>query len=292
MSTKKRQKTPQIFRCDTCDFNCSKPSDFTRHLSTAKHNLSTKSTGFTPKNAEKFNCDCGKTYKDRSGLWRHKKSCNMKQIINEENKIDAAIVKELIQQNKDLQTQLVKLADSKTDITINNTQNRFNINVFLNEQCRDALNFTDFIDRIEVSHDDLENNAQLGFVNGISKIIMDNLKQLTLHERPIHCTDLKRETMYIKDDNMWQKDEEKGKINQGIQEVSRKSMSSLMQWKQTNPEYENMDSDFSNRCIVIQKQCIAGDKKENYYSKVGHIIAKENAVNKDFFNSKNAKLNI
>ena len=98
--------------------------------------------------------------------------------------------------------------------------------------------------------------------------------------------------MYIKDDNMWQKDEEKGKINQAIQEVSRKSMSSLMQWKQTNPEYENMDSDFSNRCIIIQKQCIAGDKKENYYSKVGHIIAKENAVNKDFFNSKNAKLNI
>ena len=100
------------------------------------------------------------------------------------------------------------MASHKHDnVTINNTQNNnFNVNMFLNVQCKDAINFTDFIERIEVSHDDLENNAQLGFVNGISKILLDNLQRLTLYERPIHCTDVKRETMYIKDDNQWQKD--------------------------------------------------------------------------------------
>ena len=109
----------------------------------------------------------------------------------------------------------------------------------MNEKCKDAINFSDFIDRIEVSHEDLENNAELGFVNGISKIIIDNLKQLTVHERPIHCTDVKRETMYIKDDDKWKKDKEinKQKLNDAIQEVSRKSMISLMDWK--NVDYNN-----------------------------------------------------
>ena len=209
------------------------------------------------------------------------------QIVSTDNKIDANLIKELIQQNRELQSQLITLSNNKGDnITINNNgtqntqNNKFNINVFLNEQCRNAINFTDFIDRIEVSHDDLENNAELGFVNGISKILMDNLKQLTLHERPIHCTDVKRETMYIKDDNQWQKDAVNEKLHSAIQEVSMKSIRSLMDWKQQNPDYDGAESEFSNKCVAIQQQSLAGDKKDVYYPKVLHKLAKENVIDK------------
>jgi hypothetical protein len=228
-------------------------------------------------------CDCGKTYKYRQGLYVHKKKCNKSNTTITTNlinpKIDTNMVIELIQQNKDLQKQLVELAHTKQDVIITNTNsnntNNFNISVFLNEHCKDAINFSDFIDNIQISHEDLQNNAQLGFVGGISKIITDNLKQLTLHERPIHCTDAKRETMYIKDQDLWKKDKSlvQDKLNRAIQEVSRKSVSSLMKWKQTNPDYADMDSDFSNLCLIMQQQSIAGMNREKFYPKVIHRIA-------------------
>ena len=292
---KKMPKNAAEFYCNICDFTCSKQSNYEKHMSTAKHKNRTFRTEKMPKNAEKvFDCECGKVYKARNSLWYHKKKCTFKEESEEilqksapfaENKMDANMVRELIEQNRDLQKQLITMSNNKSDnitITNNNTQNnKFNINVFLNEQCRDAINFTDFIDRIEVSHDDLENNAQLGFVNGISKILMDNLKQLTLHERPIHCTDVKRETMYIKEDNQWQKDAVSNKINQAIQEVSRKSMSSLMSWKQNNPEYDGGESEFADKCIAIQQSSLAGEKKCVYYPKVIHNLAKESTINKN-----------
>ena len=152
--------------------------------------------------------------------------------------------------------------------------------MFLNEQCKDAINFSDFINRIEVSHDDLENNAQLGFVNGMTKISMDNLSQLTLYERPIHCTDVKRETLYIKDKDTWEKEQSDKKLEGAIQEVSRKSIGSLLQWKQNNPDYENIDSDFSNKCIVMQQQSLGNSNREILYSKIVHNLARENFVKK------------
>ena len=229
-----------------------------------------------------FHCKCGRSYLYSSGLSKHKSKCEANNTV-EESKIDASLVKELIQQNRELQNQLITMIDSKPDnIVINNQVNnpQLNINMFLNESCKNAINFTDFINGIEVSQEDLEHNAQLGFVNGISKIFMDNLKQLTLYERPIHCTDVKREVMYIKDNDQWNKDNDavKEKVNQGIQEVSRKSISSLMYWKNENPDYENIDSDFSNKCITIQQQSIAGSKKDIYYPKIIHKIAKESVI--------------
>jgi hypothetical protein len=142
------------------------------------------------------------------------------------------------------------------------------------------MNFSDFINGIEVSHEDLENNAQLGFVGGVSKILIDNLKLMNRNERPIHCTDVKRETMYIKDDNKWTKEENDSKLRSAIQEITRKSISSLMAWKRGNPESDDMDSQFSSRCIVIQQQSMAGYNREIYYPKVIHAIAREVLVNK------------
>jgi hypothetical protein len=172
----------------------------------------------------------------------------------------------------------------QTSTTINNNiknENKsFNINVFLNEQCKDAINFTDFIKNIEISHQDLENNAQLGFVNGISKIFLDNLKQLGVNERPFHCTDAKRETMYIKDENSWQKQTDDEKLQKAIQTVSYRSMGKLQEWKQENPDYQDVDSEFSKKCMDIHKQSIAGSDREVYYPKVIHVLAKETMVDK------------
>jgi hypothetical protein len=205
------------------------------------------------------------------------------------------ILKELLTQNSDFKNFIIEQANEHkketTDIiakvieqvkpvnqtTINNnTSNKaFNINLFLNEQCKDAMNFSDFINGIEVSHEDLENNAQLGFVGGISKILIDNLKLMNKNERPIHCTDVKRETMYIKDDNKWTKEEDDSKLRSAIQEITRKSICSLIGWKRGNPESDDMDSKFSGRCIVIQQQSMAGYNREVYYPKVIHAIARE-----------------
>jgi hypothetical protein len=210
------------------------------------------------------------------------------------------IIKELLTQNSDFKNFIIEQANEHKKETVeiitkvieqvkpvnngiitNNISNKaFNINMYLNEQCKDAINFSDFINGIEVSHEDLENNAQLGFVGGVSKILIDNLKLLNRNERPIHCTDVKRETMYIKDDNKWTKEENDSKLRSAIQEITRKSISSLMAWKRGNPESDDMDSEFSSRCIVIQQQSMAGYNREVYYPKVIHAIAREVFVSK------------
>jgi hypothetical protein len=180
--------------------------------------------------------------------------------------------------NKVLET--VKPSTNTINGNVNNNNQKFNINVFLNEQCKDAMNLSDFINKIEVSREDLENNAQLGFVGGISKIFLDNLRQLSINERPIHCTDLKRETMYIKDDDKWTKETGPAKLNTVIQRISQKSTRTLLDWKKVNPDYNDNDSEFSTRCIVIQRNSMAGQDRDTYYSKVIHAVAREVIVNK------------
>ena len=286
-------KNADFYYCKICDFKCCKKSNYDKHLLTAKHQNRTLRTQKMPKNAD-YKCECGKIYKARNSLWYHKKKCESKNEITESiesnepfgsteplTKIDTHMVLELIQQNKELQKELVELAHTRQDIIINNSNNNsnnsnhLNISVFLNEHCKNAINFSDFINNIQVSREDLQNNAQLGFVGGISKIITDNLKMLTLHERPIHCTDIKRETLYIRDENSWKKDKDfvQERLNQAIQEVSRKSVVSLMEWKQTNPDYKDMDSDFSNLCLVMHQQSIAGYDRDKFYPKVIRRIA-------------------
>mgnify|MGYP003634605770 CR=1 FL=1 len=280
---KKSQKSPKSFLCEICDYNTCSAKDYNKHISTRKHHFRTFLNKKSPKIPE-FLCDCGKTYTARNSLWYHKKKCELYQN-NDETKMDATLVRELLQQNKELQCQIITMATQKNDFITHNTQNnQFNVNVFLNEHCKNAINFAEFIDRIQVTHDDLENNAQLGFVNGISQILINNLKQLTIHERPIHCTDVKRETMYIRENNEWHKDEDNEKINSAIQEVSRKSLKSLIDWKHKNPDYQNLDSEFSNKCIAMHQQSIAGEKTSVYYPKVIHNLARESAINKKLLN--------
>ena len=198
------------------------------------------------------------------------------------------LMMEFIKNSTDVQKQVLELCKAGTtnnntingNVTNNNQTNKFNINVFLNEQCKDAMNLSDFINSIDVSREDLENNAQLGFVGGISKIFLDNLRQLSINKRPIHCTDLKRETMYIKDDDKWTKETGHAKLNTVIQRISQKSTRTLLDWKKVNPDYQDHDSAFSNRCIVIQQQSMAGYDRDTYYPKVIRAVAKEVMVDK------------
>lgn len=295
---KQRFFTPKIFDCSFCNFKCSKQSDWNRHINTKKH-IANANTCIDQ--TVKYTCEgCKKEYKNYNSFYAHKKKCIVVAKPLEEKtekvEVNSSLMKQLMKENTELRNLLVvqneklsehsnmlnEIKEKQENVVINNTQNnRVNINMFLNEQCAGALNFTDFIDRIEVSQDDLENNAQLGFVEGISKILMDNLQQYSLYERPIHCTDLKREIMYIRDEDKWQKNEDETKIHNAIQSVSRKSISSLLNWKENNPDYQDADSDFSNKCLVMQKHSAAGNNKNILYPKIVHNLATGNQLDKN-----------
>jgi hypothetical protein len=213
-----------------------------------------------------------------------KENQELRNLIIEQAKLYAENMNNSIVQNANVLNKALETCRPVNNIintnTNNNNNNKFNINLFLNEQCNDAFNFTEFVNNIKISYQDLENNAQLGFVQGISKIFMDNLKQLGINERPIHCTDVKRETMYIKDEDKWNKEVDDSKLQKAIQTVSYKSMGKLMEWKQENPDYQDMDSEFSKRCLDMQRQSLAGSDREVYYPKVIHALAKETMVDK------------
>ena len=263
MDNKKNPKLPISFECEKCEYKCCSNKDFAKHLGTRKHTMDKVDNSIVPVINKTFDCNnCGNSYKYQSGLCKHKKNCIQSQsppdVVTLSN-----LVMELVKNNNELHQELQQQS------------NNFQINVFLNEQCKDAMNLSDFIKSIEVSREDLENNAQLGFVGGISKILLDNLRQLSINKRPIHCTDLKRETMYIKDDNKWTKEEDCKKLNGAIQTITQKSTRTLLNWKAENPDYKDNDSEFSTRCIVIQRNSMAGYDRETYYPKVIRAIAKE-----------------
>jgi hypothetical protein len=287
--------------CKICDFKCCRPAELSRHLLTRKHqNRTILNENNTSIVTPSFVCKkCDKSYKARNSLWYHENKCTAQPASVE--KINEGLLNFICEQTKamaEIRTQNTELQKQNTELvsktlelckpvnnnntTINQTNNnqRFNINVFLNEQCKDAINFSDFVKNIQISYEDLENNAQLGFVNGISKIFLDNLKQLDVTERPIHCTDVKRETMYIKDDNTWTKQPDDDKLQQAIQTVSYRSMGKLAEWKQENPDYKDCNSEFSQKCLDIQQQTLAGSERGVYYPKVIHALARETIVEK------------
>ena len=301
-------KNADIFKCEHCDFKCCKQSNWSTHLLTRKHQNRMK---LNEKNevtaAPSFVCKkCDKSYKARNSLWYHENKCSLKPVVAEKINVDLierilddrqrilddnAELRNFIMEQSKMTTETVNKAlelckpvnNNNNNTTINQTNNnnqRFNINLFLNEQCKDAINFSDFVKNIQISYEDLENNAQLGFVNGISKIFLDNLNQLDVTERPIHCTDVKRETMYIKDENIWTKQPDDDKLQKAIQTVSYRSMGKLAEWKQENPDYKDCNSEFSQKCLDIQKQTLAGSERGVYYPKVIHALARETIVDK------------
>ena len=292
MTNIKSPKTPQLFECKLCDYICYNTRDYNRHLLTRKHDMANNTNIKSPKspNIQIYLCDiCDKKYKHRSSLCKHKKRCKPDIVIipslsssSGETQDLCEMVRELVKGNHELQKQVIELCKSGTNNTNTNSNNKsFNLNLFLNEQCKNAINFKEFVENIEVSKEDLTNTGQLGFVTGISKILIDHLKELGIHERPIHCTDLKRYTIYIKDNNEWIKEEDDAKIRSAIQEVSRKSMGTLIEWKKTNPEYANVNSDFSNECITMQRNSVAGYERDALFPRVCKELNRAVLVSKD-----------
>jgi hypothetical protein len=251
--TKNAKKTPQYF-CDICQFTTRNKTDFERHLGRPKHIKNNTISFFDDVCTENkiHLCHCGKQYKYISGLSAHKKKCtygqNCKQNLEPTEK---ELIKELLLQNQQLifenkefkelildqSSKMLELATKPSTINNNNCNNKqFNLNVFLNEKCKNAMNMSDFVNSLEILDDDFEDMGKLGYVQGISNIFIKGLKDLDETARPLHCSDIKRETLYIKDNNEWNKDESKEKIIEAINGVSHKNVKYIPLWRDAHPD--------------------------------------------------------
>ena len=299
MTNRKTPKNAEIFSCKICKFECFKHSDYDRHILTAKHKRLTNTNENTPKNATAYYCVCGKTYKHHSSLCKHKKTCpHMNNyIVNQENLEEKPSFMDIITQNKEimdalvLQNEILMKKNNELTNTIqemipkignnnNNNTNQFNLQVFLNEDCKDAINFSEFIENIKISFEDLEHQAEVGYVNGVSKLFIENLRDLGTHKRPIHCTDKKRKTLYIKENNEWDKEGSQNTLKKGIREVSRKGLECLMKEKEENQEeYKDVESDFSQKCLSIHRNILPGVSQDTTISKVIEKISQNSGIN-------------
>jgi hypothetical protein len=290
---KKHQKNINQFVCEVCHFSCCKKGDWNRHILRAKHiNLTFSNNCVTEKTSKNINvCElCNKEYKSRNGLWSHKKTCKKTKDkvlpTNPSNIITTELVLELIKDNKEMKQiileqhntihNLVKNGTNQITNSHNNTNSNnktFNLQFFLNETCKDAMNIMDFVDSIKLQLSDLEKVGELGYTQGISNIITTNLKALDVTQRPVHCTDKKRETMYIKDEDKWEKEDENNtKIKQMIRDVENKNINLLPSFREKYPDYKNSSSKISDKYdkIVLEAMGNDHDKQE----KIIHNISK------------------
>lgn len=249
-------KNADFFFCEFCDFKCCKESNYNAHLLTLKHK---KFTSVYKKNAETENalkCECLKTYTTRMGLWKHKQKC---QFLNNKKEPDLAselkemantdkdgLILKLLKDNEEIR-QILKdviprignntIINNNNNTTNNNTMNNFNLNVFLNEQCKDALNISEFVESLKITFEDLLYSKKNGLVEGISNVMIRGLKELDIYKRPIHCTDRKRETMYIKDREKWEKDDTREIMKNTIEKIADKERNALQLWTEDNPDW-------------------------------------------------------
>jgi hypothetical protein len=270
-------KNAHKFCCESCDFNTSKKSDYERHLDTQKHKNNVLTTDDNAKNAKKYACEyCEKEYTDRAGLWRHKKRCSgEKTHVNFDEPSDKELIMMLIKQNTQLIQQNAELVKNGTHITTNHTNSHnktFNLQLFLNETCKDAMNIMDFVESIKLQLCDLENVGKVGFVEGISHIILRNLNLLDETKRPVHCTDTKREVMYVKDEDKWEKeDENKEKIRKMINQVKLKNTKLLKEFRTKYPGCDKSDSKISGKYDKLTLEAFGG-KGDNDFEKENKII--------------------
>ena len=305
MLMEKTPKNAKKYSCKKCAFECCKMSDYTRHLLTAKHKMLTNANEKTPKNTKAFMCSCGKIYKQAPSLTRHKKICLFvinstedneldknnnkieleKEVSDKDRQIDTLTnaVHTLIDENKSLTKMVVeqkeetnkileKISDNMGSKTINNVNTinmNYNINVFLNEQCKDAMSLMDFVDTIKCKLKDLENIGKLGYVDGISKLFIENLSGMDVTKRPIHCTDLKRKSLYIKNNDEWTKDNNNAEMRKAINKVASKNIKNIDKWRNENPEHHNVNGsgikrqqylDIVNESLVTDDDGKKGDK--------------------------------
>jgi hypothetical protein len=309
LDTKFLPKKPQFF-CEKCSFITNNKKDYNKHISTRKHLRMTEGLPKNPEKPQSFFCNCGKSYKYKQGLWKHTQKCNYINKTNETNEIiennepSSNIVlmlfqeqikenkefKEMIieqnKQNQELQKQLIELSGKSNSCITNNitTNNKFNLNFFLNEQCKDALNITDFINSLTLKLTDLENFSKLGFAEGISKIFIRGLKELDIYKRPIHCSDLKREVLYVKDEDKWEKEnDDKKKLKNVIHHISSKNINQIPEWVKQNPTCKDSDSKKNDVYLKMISNSMCGIDKaevESNFNKIISNVVKEVIIEK------------
>ena len=302
-------KVPIKYRCNDCDYNTSRKSQYDRHLLTRKHILTTNGL---PNSSLSFRCECGKDYSCRQNLRRHKQTCKylvpsndtpqntiidsslVIELLKENQEFKGLMMEQMMEQNKqnnDFQKQILEVV--KDGKVINNTNNnttnitnnnKFNLNVFLNETCKDAVNLNDFIQSIELNVNDFINTGELGFVKGISNIMVERIRDMEPHTRPIHCTDLKREVVYVKDSDKWAKeDENKTHLRKAVRIVANKNKEQVHPWRALNPNSDILDTPECDKFFEYTKASLGGYGKEEdlkFENKIINNILKETVIDK------------
>ena len=303
MENAKNAKNAKYFNCINCVFNCSKQSDWNRHILTRKHHLSINGNILELKETAKDNqCDiCNKYYKTNSGLWKHKKHCAEKEkdkdkdkeeLFTKDDKIEILIkenidfkniILDLVKNNGDFQKQTLDMQKQMIDVcktsgtnnSYNNHSNNktFNMQVFLNEKCKDAMNIMDFVNSMTLQLSDLEDVGELGYVEGISKIIIRKLNEMDVHKRPIHCSDIKREVMYVRDDDIWEKENSTyDKLRKAIKHITKKNGDLMIPWRDQNPQCMNNRHRLNDVYLRIMNQSMGG--KGEFVDSENKIIKK------------------
>ena len=315
----KSSKILPTYQCNNCNlFTCSF-KDYSKHLRTSKHKKRISMNGLNdsvPKNPEKYICSaCNKCYKGRNGLWYHQQKCPPKtchQIIDASHNfvIDAELVMSILKQNADImkenselknmmmstqnqmidtQNQMMEVIKTGTHNTTNNNTNShnktFNLQFFLNETCKNAMNIMDFVDSLKLQLTDLERMGEIGFVNGMSNIIIQNLQSMDVTERPVHCTDQKREVIYVKDEGKWDKEEEsKPKLRKAIKHIAHKNVKLIGEFKIKHPDYCKSAAKISTQynTMVIEAMGGIGSNDLCNENKIIKRISKEIMVDKEY----------
>jgi hypothetical protein len=293
LEVKKGEKGHTEYYCEICDFKCCKKYSWERHIGTSKHKKEVDGNDLGQKKGKKgqieYNCEkCNKIYQTQAGLWKHKQKCSHTND-NENNDTDnnnnheikelKELMKYLMKENSELKTMMFEVIKNGTHNNTTNSHNKsFNLQFFLNETCKDAMNIMDFVNSLKIELSDLENVGKVGYVNGMSSIIVKNLNLLDETKRPVHCTDTKREVMYVKDENKWKKeDENKKNIRKLIKHVTHKNTKLFKEFKQKYPDCEESDSKYSDTYdkLIVEAFGGKGDDDVEKENRIIRNIAKE-----------------
>jgi hypothetical protein len=316
MTTKKSQNVATKFYCESCDYHTSNKHDYAKHIGTTKHINTTIHNSEIVQN-RKYVCNCGKNYSHRASLFNHKKICDIYKIIENEHitKINNIIINEddtpsenmiipkyehdmsqltnlvieVVKNNSDFQKQMLEMCKNmQSNINMNNNCNNnnsvnttFNLQVFLNEYCKDAMNISEFIDSFDLQISDLENVGRLGYIEGMSNIIISKINNLEVNKRPIHCSDLKREIIYIKDDDVWNREDANNtKFRKVISKVTRKNIGMLSDWRNMYPDYMDIESENNDIYMKLIKEAMGPDDSIDNENRIMKKIVKHLVIDK------------
>ena len=300
MTDKKVPKKFLKFFCENCDYLTCRRSQYARHILTAKHKILTNTYQKGSESSEidsinNFSCGCGKLYKHRQSLFNHRKKCDGTEDLGENYEQDSSLItliSQLVKSHSSLQDSILEIYKSGTHNTnshnintITNSNNKtFNLNMFLNETCKDAMNITDFVDSIKFQLTDLENVGEYGYVKGISNIIVKNLNALDITQRPVHCADNKRDVLYVKDDNKWEREDSASeKIRKMIKRVALRNYKQVKEFKEKYPDCDKSESKYSDKYnkIIVESMGGSGDNDHEKEDKIIRNIAKEVVIDKE-----------